>query len=369
MAELSEQFIDQIYEASFAPEKWPELLADLSQAVDGKGGCLFTLTRGAAAHVGSEAIAADLEEFMRDGWVTINTRTTRAEALAHPGFLTDLDLYSVSELATEPIYRDFLHPRDLGWAAGTLIPLPTGDLLAFSVERSTARGPFERAHVEALDRLRPHIVRAAVVCTRIGLDKAQAGASALEALGLPAAVLGANGQMVACNRLMEGLIPSTIRDGSGRIQIVDRKADNLLAGALSALAFGARQGIAQSFPVADDTGRPTGVVHLLPVRGAVHDLFSHIHSILVVTPLAAPVAPPASILQAMFDLTPSEARIASALAAGRSIDTISREFGVARETVRSHLRSIFAKSGVSKQSALVRLLLSVTLPSAADAGD
>jgi DNA-binding CsgD family transcriptional regulator len=366
LAELSEQFIDQIYEASFIPEKWPALLDGLAQAVEGMGGYLFTISQGASAYVASDAVAPHVEAFMREGWMAVNARAARAEALAHPGFITDLDAFSEQELESEPIYRDFLRPRGIGWAAGTHIPLPTGDVLSFNLERKTARGPFERPYVDALDRLRPHLARAAMVSARIGLEKAHAGADALEALGLPAAVLGGRGQLLACNRLMDKLIPATVLDGSTRAQIADKKADTLLENALSALANGTRRGIVQSFPIKGADGKSSSVAHLLPVRGSAHDLFSRINSILVIMPLPGPGAPPVKVLQALFDLTPSEARIASALADGRSIDAISVDFGIARETVRSHLRSIFAKSGVSKQSSLVRLLLGVTLPRAGE---
>ncbi|WP_269931624.1 helix-turn-helix transcriptional regulator [Aminobacter sp. HY435] len=365
MSELSEQFIDQLYEASFIPEKWPALLADLSEAVEAMGGCLFTLARSNSAYLGSKSISAYLDEFMQDGWLAINTRTTRAAALAHPGFLTDHDLYSDEELEKEQIYREFLRPRGMGWVAGTLVPLPSGDVLAFSLERQTWRGPFERHYVEALDRLRPHIARAAMVSARLGLERARAGAAALEALGLPAAVLSGRGQLLACNDLMHGLIPTVVLDGATRVQLVERRADCMLENALDGMAGGVRRGIVQSFPIAGADEKTQSVAHLLPVRGSVNDLFSRMHSILVIMPMPGASAPPTSVLQSLFDLTPSEARIAAALVAGRSIDAIGKDFGISRETVRTHLRAIFAKSGVSKQSSLVRLLLGVTLPRAA----
>lgn len=362
MPELSEKVIDQLYEASFIPEKWSTLLSDMSDAVEGMGGCLFTLTRNNSAYLASDSMSAYLDEFMKGGWQAINSRTTRAAANGHAGFLTDHDLFNDDELAKEPIYREFLRPRGMGWVAGTLLPLPSGDVLAFGLERQTERGPFERHYIDALDSLRPHIARAAMVSARLGLERARAGAEALEALGLPAAVLGARGQLLACNQLMHGLIPTVVLDGTSRVQLSDRRADCMLDKALAALSGGTRRGIVQSFPITGADDRPASVAHVLPVRGSVNDLFSRMHSIMVIMPMPGPSAPQASVLQALFDLTPSEARIASALVDGRSIDAIGKDFGIARETVRTHLRSIFAKSGVSKQSSLVRLLVGVTLP-------
>ncbi|CAI2935461.1 protein of unknown function [Aminobacter niigataensis] len=73
LPELSEKFIDQIYEASFVPEKWPTLLDGLAHAVEGMGGYLFTISQGASAFTASEAVAAHVEAFMREGWM-VSTR-------------------------------------------------------------------------------------------------------------------------------------------------------------------------------------------------------------------------------------------------------------------------------------------------------
>ena len=141
---------------------------------------------------------------------------------------------------------------------------------------------------------------------------------------------------------MEKLIPVTIQDGSDCAQFTDKKANALLDNALSALASGTKRGIFQSFPIKGADRKLSNVEHLLPVRGSAHDLFSRINKIFFFMPLTGLGAAPAKVLQALFNLTPKEARIASALADCRSISTINVELGIAREPVRSHLRSIFA---------------------------
>jgi DNA-binding CsgD family transcriptional regulator len=51
-----------------------------------------------------------------------------------------------------------------------------------------------------------------------------------------------------------------------------------------------------------------------------------------------------------------EANLAVALASGRSLVDAADALGIAHNTARSHLRSIFAKTGVRRQSQLVHLL-------------
>jgi DNA-binding CsgD family transcriptional regulator len=60
---------------------------------------------------------------------------------------------------------------------------------------------------------------------------------------------------------------------------------------------------------------------------------------------------------ARFGFTPTEARVAELLCAGRNAAKIAAELGISIETVRCHLKQAFAKAGVHRQAELVALLL------------
>lgn len=62
-------------------------------------------------------------------------------------------------------------------------------------------------------------------------------------------------------------------------------------------------------------------------------------------------------LAALFQFTRAESGVASALVNGLSVEQIAERHQVSRETVRTQLKSIFGKLGVSKQQDVVRLLL------------
>jgi DNA-binding CsgD family transcriptional regulator len=61
-----------------------------------------------------------------------------------------------------------------------------------------------------------------------------------------------------------------------------------------------------------------------------------------------------------FRLSPAQARVAAELIAGRSLLEIARKLGISIETVRSHLKAIFDKTGTRTQSGLVALYLRFT---------
>ena len=366
MGSPGEDFIDDIYEASLIPEMWPPLLEKLAGTVDALGAGLFTVSGGASPWIASPALAPLMRAFMEDGWVEINKRASRAEAMAHPGFITDLDAFSMEEIERDPFYQDFLIPSGIGWSTGTHIALPMGDVVSITIERPWHRGPVERHYVDLLDGLRPHLARAAMLSARLALERARTAASALESVGLPAAVLGARGQLLAGNRLIEPMIPSILQDSSARLRFVDPRADRLLQTGVDALASGlGKRDVPQSFPVCGPDGGPASVAHLLPVKGQARDVFGGMHSVLVIMPLNGAAVAPASLVQALFDFTPAEARVAISLGEGASVNDTAHRLGVSRETVRTHLRAIFSKTGVSRQSALVRLLAGLSRPSPA----
>ena len=62
-------------------------------------------------------------------------------------------------------------------------------------------------------------------------------------------------------------------------------------------------------------------------------------------------------LESWFDLTPSEARLASLLAAGHGPEKIAKQMGIGIATVRTHLSRALEKTGTSRQAELVAKIL------------
>lgn len=62
-------------------------------------------------------------------------------------------------------------------------------------------------------------------------------------------------------------------------------------------------------------------------------------------------------LMKVYQLTISEASIAILLSEGYTSDRVAEELGIKKNTVRAHLRALFAKTGVTQQSMLVSLVL------------
>jgi len=157
-------------------------------------------------------------------------------------------------------------------------------------------------------------------------------------------------------------MPDIAQDGRNRLRLTDSGADALFADALEELRTAATYRAVTSIPVAASNVMPPVIVHLLPIRGAAHDFFLNGSAIMIVTPVDKGLVPNAEVLQGLFDLSPAEARVARGFAAAHTIDTVAEAIGVSRETVRTQLKAVLAKTGVARQAELVSLLAGKALP-------
>lgn len=88
---------------------------------------------------------------------------------------------------------------------------------------------------------------------------------------------------------------------------------------------------------AEENGFPTAVIYI-------RDSVSQSHT-------------SADIAKKLFNLTPAETALSIALSNGLSLEEAAESLGIKRNTARAHLRSIFSKTGVRRQTELVRIFL------------
>lgn len=62
----------------------------------------------------------------------------------------------------------------------------------------------------------------------------------------------------------------------------------------------------------------------------------------------------------LYGLTPAEANVACEFAMGYSYKEVARRLNISEDTVRAHIKQIYHKTRVNRQSDLVRLILSMS---------
>jgi DNA-binding CsgD family transcriptional regulator len=190
-----------------------------------------------------------------------------------------------------------------------------------------------------------------------GLEWARAAVGAYALLGLPAAVLSRSHRLVTANELMQVLIPRVVQDRPSRIGLADRRADAMLAQLLQQMHA---EGRMCSVPIAATSEMSASIVHVIPVRDAPNDMFAAA-CMLVIAAVVRPAIASVQLIQDLFDITPAEARVARGIAAGKTVRDLAVEAGVSAGTIRQHLKSVFSKTGVSRQADLVGILVGSAL--------
>jgi DNA-binding CsgD family transcriptional regulator len=107
--------------------------------------------------------------------------------------------------------------------------------------------------------------------------------------------------------------------------------------------------------------KPSLIARVVPVSADAQPVLDRAALVLIlVDPMDCP-EPSHDILEQVFGLTKSEARVASRLMCGESLQTIAEASGVAVGTVRAQMKSIFAKTQTHRQAELVGLLMRVAM--------
>ncbi|MGB3390162.1 MAG: helix-turn-helix transcriptional regulator [Pseudaminobacter sp.] len=92
------------------------------------------------------------------------------------------------------------------------------------------------------------------------------------------------------------------------------------------------------------------------IQDDVREYFAGPTVAILIEPTSARSRPPdIDELVRRFRLSPSERRVFAGIVAGKRVYEIADEAGIGRETVRTQLKDVYAKTGVNSQSALVRI--------------
>jgi DNA-binding CsgD family transcriptional regulator len=66
---------------------------------------------------------------------------------------------------------------------------------------------------------------------------------------------------------------------------------------------------------------------------------------------------PEVVLIRLYGLTPAEAKVAALIVRGMSARQAAESLGISYNTIKSHLKGVFAKTGTNGQGDLIRLIV------------
>ncbi|WP_405236184.1 helix-turn-helix transcriptional regulator [Lentisalinibacter orientalis] len=229
------------------------------------------------------------------------------------------------------------------------------------------RPPLSQSEITLLERFRTHLIQAIEVYRTFqrGLMESVVARRMLDALTQPVLLIDDTQYVHHANTAALDLIGAgrVAAESNGTFNFRRARDSGRLSAALRQLGLTGdlpheqRSGRV-AFRVSDRLGEDSHLVVAIAVRPdesmAVFGKTPRV--ILLFHPLEGRKVIDPLIVSHAFSLTPAEAQVAAAIAAGASLSELAEARGVSLETVRSQLRGVFAKVGVSRQSDLARVL-------------
>lgn len=362
--EMDDDVVHGLYEAGAGLREWPSALALLSDTIGGVQGAQLVvvdkrngnLVRSEQpGHTPADAVLEYVRHYHR-----LDPHTPMLATLPVGQVFHTADHFPRREYADHPFYREFWAPYKVQSFVGAKL-IEDDDLVAMlGVMRSTEVSAYSRAEIALAGRYFRHLV----VAMRIGryVDRLrkvaiaghalmQASPHAMFLLGLDGALLAGNDRGQAMLNAQKVLIlrGCFLRGRSGDADAVLQRSLNAMSAA--AELDGAARRSAFRLP-GPEGARPCTLWRLEPEETM--RAFGQ-STTLLLTVLERELASRADpmLLGAMFDLTPAECRVATALMSGGGLAKIALRMGLSRHTVQSHVKSLFAKTQTHSQSELV----------------
>ena len=374
--ELYDQLLGLIYQGPLESQPWQSALPALREALDSQvaslvlrppsaddpGVILNSLrpdANGAAQPLASpddwELTVYRDEFFSLDPFVNLPPDTVTALQ----------DILPDDELISSDYYLQYLQPAGLFQILGIDTAEPGGMLARLRFSRRKDEKRFSEGERALLARLTPHLRRAIQIYATLNRTASERDvyAGAVSQLAVATIILDEQARVLNVNPVAQVLIDQadglTVR--GEHLQLAGRNANRELQKGIETIIRAQQQGqpsVARALRVPRSGGRSDLglVVRPVPVSEWSEGQSSPCAAVFVSDPdLHEPASRDA--LGELFELTPAEANLAILLARGLSLAAVSEAQNISQHTARAQLKSIFSKTGVSRQAELVRLII------------
>ncbi|WP_144631748.1 helix-turn-helix transcriptional regulator [Bordetella genomosp. 13] len=365
--------VHALYEAALHPSAWGRFFADLSLALDVPTVHLMAVDKrhGLVAYLDGHNLPAPsrMRYLQQNGRIHPRAAVLAPYAVGH--WLHSHEHCDDALVSADPFFQELLIPNGLRHVSGCKLLDDEATCAFFSVLRGVDQPPLGPDEISLLERLTPHLRRAAQLQSGRFASSTQAliGRALVNKLRQPLALLGADGTVVSVNDACRRLLEATplLASAGGMLRLPEPYQQQFMEGccamaaslgdaAGAAMGYRSMQIASPDFPDAGSDVLYAFYTLLLPEPRA--DAYGMQPLMLVLFHHPATAAPlDAELLAETFDLTPSELRVSRMLAGGYTVKEIASRAGVQHDTVRKQLQSIYRKTTTSRQADLIRLML------------
>ncbi len=284
------------------------------------------------------------------------TRLTRIDPSPRDGFVCDqMDVYRRAR-AKDQFCLEYLRPMGVAYQASAYVDETKDGAVNFMLFRGPGSGGFEPSDLVAFAGLLPYI-RAAAMASRVALAReAEHAAAPFSNRGDPAIRLSHDGGVLDCPAEALNLLGPEVGVTRSRIRASSAWDQKRIDQALATALARRRPGLVT---ILGRDQRSSLRLLFVPVVGQALDVFHATAVLLVVLDVSR--RPPIDegaldLLVTAAGLTPRETAVARLVASGHAPRAAAARLGIGYDTIRLHLKAVYAKAGVHSQADLAALL-------------
>jgi DNA-binding CsgD family transcriptional regulator len=367
LSERTERALEACYDAVLSPPRWGSALQLLAESL-GAASCTF-YEHDQENWAGKVPSSTGHEAF-DDLWARnqisapdphVGVYLQKCNAFIRAGYTSAIEhqFSTEEERRTLPYYWETARPANRDWLALAYFSVQGGPW-CLSLYRGDDQGPFTPEDAERIGGVGQYVAKIVSLAQKSAAFDVASKLSMLERVRSPAIVIDGVGRVTQMNAPAQSLLGPNFKLIRGRPTANDPASNRRLQQLISS-ALHAKRSSAQPFApiVVDRDEAPWLLVETMPFTAFGSDLFGSGSVILLLTDLTAPLQPEATQLCAAFGLTLAEAKLAAKLASGSGIISAAASLGVSRETARTQVKAVFAKTNTHRQAELAALVARV----------
>lgn len=262
------------------------------------------------------------------------------------------------------LYKQFLAPMDVRYVLGVNIRSESGHETKLRICRRHGAAPFSAKDKAIFQIVLPHLKRSIELHSRLDVIESERSlyAGTVDRMLVGLVILDENGAITKINSEANEILSENdgLRLVNGHLEAKYQQENNDLQALIKqTLRVPANAGptVLQAVAITRPSGRPKlGVaVRAIPLSEWSEGKHRPAVALFVRDPERKSHGS-REVLRRLFELTPAETSLALQLVNGLTLDEAADELGITKNTARAHLRSIFSKTGVTRQISLVRAL-------------
>jgi DNA-binding CsgD family transcriptional regulator len=366
------ELIGHIYDAALDPALWARALEQACSFVGGSSAMLYwhdvATHNSAALHLFKDD--PYYTQLYFEKYLLMNPMFPAATFVESGLVYTPTDIIPEAELRQTRFHKEWVEPQGIVDVVCVNLEKGAARSSVLNIRRDQTQGIVDDAARARAALIVPHFQRAVSIGRLFDQDKTHRAVltETLDHVEAAVFLVGSNGRIAFVNGPGRAMLDdgALLRERTGALAAAEPEAHRLLRDRLVAAAGADMVAASRSIAIPlSSLPHHRWFAHVLPLTSGDRQRAGLLHSAVaaVFVRQMSPASPaPLEALAGRYKLTASEIRVFDAVMKVSGVRALAELLGLSQATVKTHLHNLFRKTGVSRQSDLIKVIAGFATP-------